>query len=313
MEANSEQRAARFDIDFDDRPVFDSYSDNLDDGPVYDTDADADDLDHGSIIAAPTTTIDTSSTCSTKCPHAAIHTELARCGAVVLLPHCKVFTTSCSSTGDLGVLFLEDKWSVAYGRAAVDVYDHQCWDPGVLEAPKVTRFWVNFASHATLIWDPGLSRHRRTIMLIRPSANSAAAIVRGFPILWLMQRKCGGGYPGRNLDCNVLAYGIHGCTLSSELKVLQFHHAIVSRAVKPLVISEDSDSSWTLHEVAGLLDVHWLVAAVSSGFFEELLSSDANFRFHVFAYAQLQVSVGFEGTGFSWGTSCWPYLYLWGL
>jgi hypothetical protein len=54
------------------------------------------------------TTIDTSSTCSTKCPQAAIHTELTRCGAVVLLPCCKVFTTSCSSTGDLGVLFLED-------------------------------------------------------------------------------------------------------------------------------------------------------------------------------------------------------------
>jgi hypothetical protein len=93
----------------------------------------------------------------------------------------------------------------------------------------------------------------------------------------------------------VLAYGIHGCTLSSELKVLQFHHAIVSRAIKPLVILEDSYSSWTLHEVVGLLDVHWFVAAVSSGFFEELLPSDANFRFHVFAYAQLQVSVGFEG------------------
>jgi hypothetical protein len=94
-----------------------------------------------------------------------------------------VFTTSCSSTGDLGVLFLEDKWSVAYGRAAVDVYDHQCWDLCVLEAPKVTRFWVNFASHAALIWDPGLSRQLRTIMLIRPSANSTAAVVHGFPIL----------------------------------------------------------------------------------------------------------------------------------
>jgi hypothetical protein len=83
----------------------------------------------------------------------------------------------------------------------------------------------------------------------------------------------------------VRAYGIHGCTLSSELKVLQFHHAVVSRAVKPLVISEDSDSCWTLHEVAGLLDVHWLVAAVSSGFFEELLPSDADFRVHVSAFS----------------------------
>jgi hypothetical protein len=53
------------------------------------------------------------------------------------------------------------------------VYDHQCWDPGVLEAPKVTRLWVNFASRAALIWDPGSSRHLRIIMLIRPSANSA--------------------------------------------------------------------------------------------------------------------------------------------
>jgi hypothetical protein len=113
MEANSEQRAARFDID---GPVFDSYSDDLDDGPVFDADpadrddgpvydTDADNLDHGSNIAAPATTIDTSSTCLTKWPHVAVHTELARCGAVVLLPRCKVFTTSCSSTGDLGVLF----------------------------------------------------------------------------------------------------------------------------------------------------------------------------------------------------------------
>jgi hypothetical protein len=89
MEANSEQCAVCFDIDFDDRPVFDSYSDDLDDGPVFDAyptdlddgqvyDTDADNLDHGSNIAAPVTTIDTSSTCSMKCPHAAVHTKLAR-------------------------------------------------------------------------------------------------------------------------------------------------------------------------------------------------------------------------------------------
>jgi hypothetical protein len=45
MEVNSEQRAARFNIDFDDCPVFDSYSDDLDDGPVFD--ADPADLDDG--------------------------------------------------------------------------------------------------------------------------------------------------------------------------------------------------------------------------------------------------------------------------
>jgi hypothetical protein len=217
MEANTEQRAARFGIDFEDRPVFDSYSDDPDDGPVFDADlddgpvydTDADDLDHGSNIAAPVTTIDTSSTCSTKCPHAAVYTELARCGVVGLLPRCKVFTTSCSITGDLGVLFLEDievlghvqgittapledKLSVAYGRATVDVYEHQCWDPGVLEAPKVTRLWVNFASRAALIWDPGSSRHLQTIMLIRSVAGSAFTSVQGPLILLLMQRKCGG-------------------------------------------------------------------------------------------------------------------------
>jgi hypothetical protein len=37
--------------------------------------------------------------------------------------------------------------------------------------------------------------------------------------------------------------------------VLQFHHPAVSGAMKPLVGSGDSDSSWTLLEVAGLLDV----------------------------------------------------------
>jgi hypothetical protein len=63
MEVNSEHSAARFNIDFDDRSVFDSYSDDLNDGPVFDTDA---------------ATIDTSSACLTKCPHAAVHTELAR-------------------------------------------------------------------------------------------------------------------------------------------------------------------------------------------------------------------------------------------
>jgi hypothetical protein len=97
----------------------------------------------GSNFAVTVTTADASSTCLTKCPHATVHTRLARYGVVVLLPHCKVFSTSCSSTCDLGVLFLEDievlghaqgittvplenKWSIAYGRAAVVVYEHQC-------------------------------------------------------------------------------------------------------------------------------------------------------------------------------------------
>jgi hypothetical protein len=35
--ANSEQRDARFDIDFDDGPVFDSYSDDLGGGPMFDS------------------------------------------------------------------------------------------------------------------------------------------------------------------------------------------------------------------------------------------------------------------------------------
>jgi hypothetical protein len=34
--ANSEQRVARFDINFDDALVFDSYYDNLGGGPVFD-------------------------------------------------------------------------------------------------------------------------------------------------------------------------------------------------------------------------------------------------------------------------------------
>jgi hypothetical protein len=34
--ANSEQRVARFDINFDDALVFDSYYDNLSGGPVFD-------------------------------------------------------------------------------------------------------------------------------------------------------------------------------------------------------------------------------------------------------------------------------------
>jgi hypothetical protein len=42
---NSEQRAARFDIDFDDSPVFDSYSDDHGGGPVFNSYPD--DLDGG--------------------------------------------------------------------------------------------------------------------------------------------------------------------------------------------------------------------------------------------------------------------------
>jgi hypothetical protein len=65
MEANSEQRAARFDIDFDDHPVFDSYSDDLDDGPVFD--ADPADLNDGR-STTPTPTLMTSTTAPTLQP-----------------------------------------------------------------------------------------------------------------------------------------------------------------------------------------------------------------------------------------------------
>jgi hypothetical protein len=111
-------------------------------------------------------------------------------------------------------------------------------------------------------WDPELAEGLRFIEFVGLGSAFHSAQHYLLPIVWWMQRKCG-CCPGRNLTCHVPAYGIHGCKLSSELQVFRSHHVVVRGAVKPPLVSEDSDSSWKLFEVTGLLDVHWLIAAVS--------------------------------------------------
>jgi hypothetical protein len=206
-----------------DGPIFDANPDGLEDGPVFDTyvhdrvntdlatgvafgDEPFFDEEHeheeadlipyqyviiGSNIATPTTTIDAPSTCSTKCLHLAVNTdlvgryccdnagekfitgslqvysELEEAGSLYLL--CVLLNAYCSSLGDRGGLYLADvgllrplhgivtpfpleNRSVISDYVAPDGFESNFWDPRLA---KGLEFLALGKSRVNLNWDPG--------------------------------------------------------------------------------------------------------------------------------------------------------------
>jgi hypothetical protein len=57
---------------------------------------------------------------------------------------------------------------------ATDGIQQRLWDPGLAGGSKpvvITRFWVNFASHAAFLWDPGSARHLLSLNFVRHDAD----------------------------------------------------------------------------------------------------------------------------------------------
>jgi hypothetical protein len=208
--------------DLTDDPVFDANPDGLEDGPVFDTyvhdrvNTDLatgvtfgdeplfdEELEHeeadlityqcviiGSNIATPATTIDAPSTCSTKCLHLAINTDLVGkyccnnagvkfiIGSLqvyseleevgLLYPLCVLLNAYCSSLGDRGGMCLTDFGLLRLLRGIVtpfplenqpdyvapDGFESNCWDPRLAEGLE---FLALGKSRVNLNWDPGVA------------------------------------------------------------------------------------------------------------------------------------------------------------
>jgi hypothetical protein len=82
---------------------------------------------------------------------------------------------------------------------ATDGIQQRLWDPGLAGASKpvvITRFWVNFASHAASLWDPGSARHLLSLSFVRHDADFNPSHHHTLGIAWqyfivLIQLKCG--------------------------------------------------------------------------------------------------------------------------
>jgi hypothetical protein len=82
---------------------------------------------------------------------------------------------------------------------AIDGIQQRLWDPGLARASKpivITRFSVNFASHAAFLWDPGSARHLLSISFVRHNADFNPSHHQELGIAWQcfivsIQQKCG--------------------------------------------------------------------------------------------------------------------------
>jgi hypothetical protein len=189
--------------------------------------------------------------------------------ARVLDSFCRLFYTNFSSNGASGSLAglqsirFADLDPAYYHELYMDQFESKFWDPGLAAGSQQKcgayyyYYWLSLFEMLQLVV-PG-----RNLDWYRLDAAQYIHCMMLVPA----QRH----FLVKFYDYGVSLLGIqwleipgtHGCKLSSKLKVLQFHHPAVSRAMKPLVGSGDSDSSWTLLKVARLLDVDWLVAAIS--------------------------------------------------